>query len=243
MRKSMAALLAAIVISIGLGIGIGVGVGMAQAQPAAPRIPLGGGSGIIFSSRSICSLTTIGYDARGRLVGLTAAHCANLGDRVAGEQIQHRVGGKIVPVGEVVTRNARLDYEVIAFRPDLVAPIRSVGATTIDGIGTFPGPGSLVCDNGRSTGHACGIVWAPIDGYWADQACATHGDSGGPVTVGDRVVGMTNAGVYGFGPLQLPDCTNPANPVHAVALSTSMSTILTDLDAHPAAIGAGFHTF
>lgn len=218
--------------------------GSAQSAGPAPAV-LGGGSGIVFfRQQTICSLTAIGWDRARRLVGFTAAHCAPLGAELVAEAAQPRIAGRIVPIGRVMSRNQGMDYEVIQFDPTLVRPARSIGGTTIDGVGGFPGAGSTVCDNGRSTGRGCGVVWGRLpNGTWANQACAAEGDSGGPVTAGNLVVGMINAGIYQSGSASLPDCTSPANPVHAVQISTAMADILADLNAHPAAVGAGFRTY
>ena len=48
-------------------------------------IPLGGGSGIVVEADTFCTLTAIGNDNRGNLIGFTSAHCGGPGERVAAE--------------------------------------------------------------------------------------------------------------------------------------------------------------
>ena len=48
-------------------------------------VPLGGGSGIVVDGDTFCTLTTIGHDNRGKLVGFTSAHCGGPGHEVAAE--------------------------------------------------------------------------------------------------------------------------------------------------------------
>ena len=40
---------------------------------------LGGGSGIVVNGETLCTLTTIGNDNRGNLIGFTSAHCGGPG--------------------------------------------------------------------------------------------------------------------------------------------------------------------
>ena len=70
MFKSLASIVGAVALGLGL---LGAGAAHAQAGPAV----LGGGSGIIIDNQFECTLTTIGNDGAGRLVGLTAGHCGN----------------------------------------------------------------------------------------------------------------------------------------------------------------------
>lgn len=42
---------------------------------AQERVPLGGGSGLVVNGETLCTLTTIGTDSRGKLIGFTSAHC------------------------------------------------------------------------------------------------------------------------------------------------------------------------
>src|ERR1700738_5407712 len=50
---------------------------------ADAQIPLGGGSGIVVEGNTLCTLTAIGNDNRGNLIGFTSAHCGGPGERGA----------------------------------------------------------------------------------------------------------------------------------------------------------------
>ena len=42
---------------------------------ADDRVPMGGGAGIVINGDTMCTLTTIGGDSAGELIGFTSAHC------------------------------------------------------------------------------------------------------------------------------------------------------------------------
>ena len=210
----------------------GAGTGVATAAPVSAV--LGGGSGIVFGNE-VCSLTTIGHDASGRLVGLTAGHCAAVGTPVKAETTP--AAGVL---GVVVARNTNLDYEVIQFDPSKVIPVRTVAGTTIAGIGSYPGTGDVVCKNGRTTGHDCGVVWGDRGIEVINQTCSQPGDSGGPVTVGDRLVGMNNGHLGSIGPIPFNVvCSVSANPIQPPAITHPIADILHSIDVGGGP-GAGF---
>jgi hypothetical protein len=71
-------------------------------------VPLGGGSGIVVEGDTFCTLTAIGNDNRGNLIGFTSAHCGGPGEQVAAE------GAEAAGVlGTMVAGNDALDYAVI----------------------------------------------------------------------------------------------------------------------------------
>lgn len=217
----------------------GVGAAVSGAAQAAPgSAVLGGSSGLVFENNSACSLTAIGHDNAGRLVGLTAGHCAPAGTRLASEAALD-VGG--VGVVAYSDNGEGLDFAVLQFDPAKVTPVRTVGATTINGIGPTPGPGTTVCSNGRTSGPGCGVVWGNLDEtITLNQACSKPGDSGGPVTVGDRLVGMNQGrltGLAGIG-FDVP-CTTAANPIHSPAFFAPIDVILAAVNAI-GGVGAGF---
>lgn len=205
--------------------------GAATAQPAAP---LGGGSGILLGEQIACTLTTIGYDRAERLVGLTAGHCARSGTPVRAEQApQAGVIGTVAVVDEV------LDYAVIAFDRERVSPVRQVAATLIIGIGSPPRPGDLVCKNGRTSGHSCGPVQYAHPWWFQNRVCSQPGDSGGPVTVGDRLVGM-NVGHFGAQTLGSPVLDVVCRiPAHDPAVAVQIGVVLEAID-RTGGIGSGF---
>jgi hypothetical protein len=209
----------AFAVAIGAAL-LGTGAGVAQAA-AGPAV-IGGGSGIIIDNQFECTVTTIGRDSAGRLVGLTAGHCGEAGAQVWAEQDR----GEGV-IGRFVYSNHDLDYAVIQFDSAKVVPVNRVGNVTITRLGSpaqFP---SIVCKEGRTTGNTCGIAWGDIfqtDETWS-QMCVVEGDSGAPVVIGSTLVGMVNAylAVACFGP----------------EVGTNMSAIMHDRNVRGGA-GAGF---
>ncbi|MFT4200873.1 serine protease [Gordonia sp. (in: high G+C Gram-positive bacteria)] len=168
------------------------GLGLSSAN-AAPATAIGGGSPILIfkggNSAAACTVTAIGRSANGgRLIGLTAGHCGTPGQRVFSEKYQNR--GQI----GVITYSAQdLDMAIIEFNGSVV-PVRTVKGTTITRIDPrpvqFP---TVMCKQGRTTGHTCGVVWASDRKTHFSQMCVIEGDSGAPVTVGRRLVAMVNA--------------------------------------------------
>ncbi|MBF6135790.1 serine protease [Nocardia otitidiscaviarum] len=201
---------------------LGSGAGTALADPAPPV--LGGGSGIVIDNEYECTLTTIGHDAAGRLVGLTAGHCGDPGAQVYAEAAR---GYGVI--GKFVYSNHALDYAVIEFQPGRVIPVNRIGNVTITGLGAPPQFPMIVCKEGRTTGNTCGVAWGDVfaTNYetWT-QMCVVEGDSGAPVVVGSTLVGMVNAylAIACFGP----------------EVGTNMDAIMADINARGGA-GAGYH--
>ncbi len=208
--------------------------GTASARPIAE---LGGGSGVAFENNSVCSLTTIGHDAAGRLVGITAGHCAPTGARVIAERLPE---AGVLGTVAFSDDGKGLDYAVLELNPERINPVRTVGPTTIAGVGDAPGAGTTVCSSGRTTGTDCGVVWGELDGTSINQYCSQPGDSGGPVMVGDRLVGMNQGRLTGIGPIgfNVP-CTTAGNPVHSPAFFQPIVVILAAINAQ-GGVGAGF---
>ncbi|MFI9507486.1 serine protease [Nocardia sp. NPDC052566] len=209
------------VFAVALGAALlGTGAGSAQAADGAV---IGGGSGIIIDEQFECTVTTVGFDGGGRLVGLTAGHCGDPGAKVYAEAA--RGAGQI---GRFVYSNHDLDYAIIEFDPGKVIPVNRIGNVTITGIGgpaQFP---MIVCKEGRTTGNTCGLAWGDVFQTnvetWS-QMCVVEGDSGAPVVVGTTLVGMVNAylALACFGP----------------EVGTTMSAIMGDINAR-GSVGAGF---
>ncbi|MFQ6399136.1 S1 family peptidase [Nocardia sp. KC 131] len=222
---------AAAVVVAGVGP---VGSGTAQ---AAGNAELGGGSGLVFDNNSACSLTAIGYDGAGRLVGLTAGHCAPAGARLGAEKT---MDAGVVGVVAYSDNGAGLDFAVLQFDPARVTPVRTVGPTTISGLGGRPAPGTTVCKSGRTSGTDCGVVWGGLEGSTINQSCSKPGDSGGPVTVGDRLVGMNQGRLTGMGGIGFDvPCVGAGNPMHSPAFFASIDQILDAVNA-TGGVGAGF---
>ncbi|MBL1073677.1 hypothetical protein JK358_04660 [Nocardia sp. 2] len=209
--------------------------GTASAAPGSAV--LGGSSGIVLGGATSCSLTSIGTDNAGRLVGLTAGHCGPAGTAVSAEAAP---GAGVIGTVAASDGGTGLDYAVIEFDPARVTPVRTVGATTIAGLAGPPAPGGTVCGNGRSSGFDCGVVWGTVDGREINQSCSQPGDSGGPVTVGDQLVGMNQGRLAGLGGIRFNvPCVAAAFPVHSPAYFQPIGPILTAID-NSGGVGAGF---
>ncbi|WP_433192062.1 S1 family peptidase [Nocardia sp. CA-107356] len=207
--------------------------GLTAYAAAGHMATLGGGSGILLGGRSTCTLTTVGYDHTDRLVGLTAGHCAEIGLSVQAETQQAGV------IGTVAAVDHDNDFAVIEFDRAKVTPIRQVSQTFIGGIGAPARPGDIVCKNGRTSGFTCGVVWDTHGWWFQNQVCSEPGDSGGPVTIGDRLVGM-NVGHIAITVLGVPVFDIACeSPVHDPAVATHIGMILDTID-RSGGIGAGF---
>jgi hypothetical protein len=196
------------------------------------RIPLGGGAGILVNGDTLCTLTTIGTDPKGDLMGFTSAHCGGPGAPVVAEAAQERGN-----VGTMVSGNDGLDYAVIQFDKAKVLPQANFGGFEINGIGPDPAAGQIACKQGRTTGNSCGVTWGPGQepGTILMQVCGQPGDSGAPVTVNDQLVGM----IHGAFSENLPVCVTKYIPLHTPAVVQSINAVLADLQAKNRP-GAGF---
>jgi hypothetical protein len=195
--------------------------GVAHAQDP---VMLGGGSGLVVNGETLCTLTTIGNDSRGNLIGFTSAHCGGPGAEVAAEGAENAGA-----LGTMVAGNDSLDYAVIQFDPQKVRPVNNVNGFQIDGLGPDPMVGDIACKLGRTTGYSCGVTWGPGDepGTFINQVCGQPGDSGAPVTVNNRLVGMIH-GAFSEG---LPTCIIKYIPLHTPAVNMSFNTQLADIVA------------
>jgi hypothetical protein len=199
---------------------------------ADDRLPLGGGAGIVVNGDTLCTLTTIGTDGKGELIGFTSAHCGGPGAQVAAEAAKDRG-----ILGTMVSGNDSLDYAVIQFDPAKVTPVANFGGFVINGIGPEPAFGQVACKQGRTTGNSCGVTWGPGQdpGTIVMQVCGQPGDSGGPVTVNNLLVGM----IHGAFSENLPACIIKYIPLHTPAVVQSINAVLADLNAKNRP-GAGF---
>ncbi len=199
---------------------------------ADDKLPLGGGAAIVIDGDTFCTLTTIGTDNTGQLVGFTSAHCGGPGAQVSAEAAQSRG-----PVGTMVAGNDVLDYAVVRFDPAKVTPVANFGGFVINGIGPDPAFGDVACKEGRTTGNSCGVTWGPGQdpGTIVMQVCGQPGDSGGPVTVNSLLVGM----IHGAFSDNLPACVIKYIPLHTPAVVMSMNAVLADVAAKNRP-GAGF---
>jgi hypothetical protein len=199
---------------------------------AADKMVLGGGAGIVVNGETLCTLTAIGTDNQGNLVGFTSAHCGGPGGQVAAEQAE--AAGT---VGVMAAGNDALDYAVIKFDPAKVTPVANYNGFAINGLGPDPVFGQIACKQGRTTGYSCGVTWGPGEqpGTILSQICGQPGDSGAPVTVGNQLVGM----IHGAFSDELPTCVIKYIPLHTPAVAESINAILADISAKGRP-GAGF---
>ncbi|WP_293052349.1 serine protease [Mycobacterium sp.] len=158
---------------------------------AEDKLPFGGGAGIIVDG-SYCTLTTIGHDRAGELVGFTAASCGGSGAQVVAEGAEDHGS-----LGTVATVDDDLDYAVITFDSSKVVPVADFDGFVINGIGPDPGYLQPVCTRGGATGFGCGFI--KFGGVKpaivaTDMPAWQPGDDGAPLTVDDQLVGMTREG-------------------------------------------------
>lgn len=191
--KKMAVVLAAIVATI-LSL---TGIGMGTVQAAPPKTAIGGGSGILVlkggNSAAACTVTAVGRPTsgpnRGKLIALTAGHCGRPGNQVLSESAQNRG-----VIGTITRSWNDIDLAVIELDTAKVRPVRTVGGVTITRQSTAPVTfPTILCKEGRTTGHTCGITWFSDSQAHFSQMCVIEGDSGSPVVVGNTLVGMVNA--------------------------------------------------
>lgn len=199
---------------------------------ADDRVPMGGGAGIVINGNTMCTLTTIGSDSAGHLIGFTSAHCGGPGAQVAAEGQENRG-----ILGTMVAGNDNLDYAVIQFDPARVLPVADYNGFPINGIGPDPAFGQIACKQGRTTGNSCGVTWGmgQDPGTIVMQVCGQPGDSGAPVTVDGLLVGM----IHGAFSDNLPTCVIKYIPLHTPAVVMSFSAILNDINSKHRP-GAGF---
>lgn len=167
-----------------------------RAPAASAALPLGGGAGIIVDG-TYCTLTTIGHDKAGELVGFTAASCGGPESPVVAEGSEN-----LGPVGTVVAlaNDPGLKYSVIKFDPAKITPLSNFAGFAINGIGPDTEQGQPECRLGAATGDFCWIrTTTPGSNPRRSMKGAVNyqpGDNGAPVASGGLLVGMIFAGVY-----------------------------------------------
>lgn len=105
-------------------------VGLPASAAAGDHILLGGGAAILLHDDTLCTLTAMGHDSDGRLIGFTSAHCGGPGSEVVAEGAEERG-----TVGTVVAADDGVGYAVIEFDPVKVKPIADYEGFGIFGIG------------------------------------------------------------------------------------------------------------
>lgn len=193
---------------------------------AEDKALLGGGAGIVVDG-SYCTLTTIGHDRAGDLVGFTAAHCGGPGAGVS-------VEGTDGTLGTVAAADGYLDYSVIRFDPAKVTPTANFAGFAINGIGPDPDWRQPTRTLGAATGNYCShIITMPVPGPARTMPAPFQpGDDGRPVTSDDLLIGLVHRGFI-----------MPAVPLYAPSIDETkmilFSAILGDANAKGGP-GAGF---
>ncbi|QGU06670.1 hypothetical protein COCCU_03590 [Corynebacterium occultum] len=192
----------------------------------------GPGTPIFVGDTMMCTLGVAGYDAAGRMVGLTAGHCGQPGDVVMSAD-----SWEIGESGRVVSSNAAQDFSVIQFGGN-ARITNSYNGFRVDSVGgAAPAAGETLCKQGVATGHSCGNVWTANNSMTIAQVCAMQGDSGAPVMRGRQMVGMVSGGLLPYYQLQ---CQTPLQgQLFMPTVITNMNAILATLNAS-GGVGAGF---
>lgn len=206
---------------------------------------IGGGSGIKFGTIApdACTLTTIGNDSAGNLVGITVGHCAEAAKTTSNDPNFADVRGENDPdagvIGTVVyhkfsggtanyTNPANRDYAVIKFDKTKVVPLKTVGRTTINGVAaTTPPWWSNVCKEGRTTAQTCGMVTGTNKYEVKSFAFSAGGDSGAPL------VNTSDGKLVGY--VQRPE----GIPMLSATVSLAIQPVLADITSR-GGVGAGF---
>jgi len=211
MRRFIAAATLAATAVLAVGMPAEATAGVTEAGPVTPvqqgdTAVIGGGSGIAFvhadASWGICTLTTIGHDDAGDLVGLTNGHCFRNSPEGVGTPVyavtadgsapdwSYGVLGTVRYVSSHVS-DGGLDYAVIEFDPDAVTPTATVGQVTIGRLGPAPRTGTVMCKQGVTSGLTCGMMLLRSGTNIVHTIWVAPGDSGAPVAVGDMLIGHT----------------------------------------------------
>lgn len=207
-------------------VGVAI-VGMACATPAAaaPSVVIGPGTGYVTTGApeewTACSFAAVGYDAAGRLVGLTAGHCV-LRPGLPVTLIGNPGAG---PVGTTASGHWGPDYGVIELDASKVIPVPSAGGVTVTSIGGAS-PGQAVCKSGAATGTTCGTVLEVRPDTDILTATPTlWADSGSALVSGTTLVGIASHA--------------DSVPVISPTAYASASASVADLNAR-GGVGAGF---
>lgn len=228
---------------------IGLAAGFAPVASAAPTVPVGPGTGWTLKTvphngaNDSCTITAVGHDNAGRLIGLTAGHClrdpANPTQQLpAGQPIYKTVSpvantqigvstGVQAWGGQGTVPQSTLDYAVIELDPNVVIPrsLSEDGTLSVTSFGTA-GLFQNICKDGIATGNTCGLINNVSTNYYKSWASMFNGDSGSPaVKAGTGVLVAVGVGY---------DVSNPS-----VFIYNKIQPVLTDINAK-ASYGAGF---
>lgn len=230
MRSSLVGACAALLVPMALSSPVAVADG---------AVLIGGGAAITVNGDTPCTLTTIGTDHAGDVVGLTSASCGSPGSAVAAGW----VAGKL---GTVAAANDGLDYAVITFDKSAVTAIPDFAGYSINGVGPDAAPGQWACKNSQDSGVICkSVSFAP--GADPDttllHVCGDSDDAGAPVTIDNLLVGMIRGNFPDPGRCPVRVATGKTVirkiPLRDRPEITSINAIVDDLNARGGP-GAGF---
>ncbi|MDD7811442.1 serine protease [Mycobacterium sp. CSUR Q5927] len=193
LRSMLAVVVTAVIAAIGLPAGAAAG----------DQILLGGGAAIVLHDDTLCTLTAMGHDSDGRLIGFTSAHCGGPGSEVVAEGAEERG-----TVGTVVAADDAVGYAVIEFDPVKVKPIADYEGFGIFGIGPpepepanpEPAAAKQACKLGQGTGLNCYDI-GPDGVNTTAEEWWQPGDDGSPITMDNLIVGMVRDGSTPVAPL------------------------------------------
>lgn len=221
-RFTLAVLSAAVPIA-----GLLVAAAPAPAAPAA--ITVGSGSPIHMPQPDgqvgACTVAGVGNDKFGNKVALTAGHCGKVGDKVttASGKPLGTYAASVMNVNGVVQFN-KLDYAFIKLNNNV--QFKTVTSLAPKGISpNKPTLGQVVCKDGITTGVTCGALLGASRTEGAGYQFTYFGDSGGPVTMNGKLVGVTSRTIL--------------VPIITPTMYTFASDIVRDATAKNT-VGAGF---
>lgn len=224
---------------------VGLTFGLAPSATAADPVIVSGGMKVTHGGETFCSLATVGTDDQGRKVALSAGHCMNtagLGldlylcpDQSTGVNC----GGRGAFIGRTATAstgfnqetlnqdNVQIDYLVVELVADAQLKSTTPNGLKINGIGPLPRPWlDNGCKDGGRTGKTCGVITARNNNLIQSWAFVNEGDSGSPLVVNGKIVGITShINWIGF--------NGPFN-------WAGMAGIMADLNSQAGVVGHGF---
>ena len=183
---------------------------------------------------ALCTLGIAGYDNENRPIGITAAHCGDVGTYVSSADAQN-----MGTSGIVIGANKVHDYSVILFDAKRVELTRTYNGITVNSIGGEPGDREPICKRGVGTGTTCGTNLMTSDAYAYAQVCSTQGDSGAPLLRGDQLVGFISGGLALAGNTDLSCRTPLQGMLFTPAVGVTADAVLSEINANPKNPGAG----
>lgn len=171
----------------------------------------------------MCTTTAAGYNDRGEKIAITAGHCGKVGDAVSSAD-----AWQLGRTGTITHVNPQLDYAVITLGANTEVT-RSYNGVTVNHLGGAPvRPGGVVCKTGVASGTTCGYTFSDWEARNTNHVCAMQGDSGAPLMVDDRVIGLVSGGIWGP-PLNVACRTPLQGPIHAPTAALRMDSVLADI--------------